>query len=76
MSVPRALFDLIPGEAFIHHGRDGEFLFWAKELTLAKEPGRHVPLTVCCVEPAPHLTPNPSPIGEGDEPLLRETEPV
>jgi hypothetical protein len=72
-ALPRALFDLIPGNAREHSGRDGTF--WTKDVTLAGTPGKHVPLTVFCMEGA-NLTPPPSPIGEGScEPLLREPDP-
>lgn len=50
-AVPRSLFDLIPGEAKSVPGRDGAFTFWTKDVMLAGEPGKHLPLTVYCSEP-------------------------
>ncbi len=63
-SVPRSLFDLIPGDPVEHDL--GVRKFWTKYWMLAGEPGRHVMMTVYCNE-----APSTSPITT----LLRESEP-
>jgi hypothetical protein len=71
--VPRDLFDLIPGEA--HEVLANTYPLLVKEMLLADAPGAHVRLTVYCAEAgSPH--PNPLPMREGEETLLRESESI
>lgn len=71
-SVPRSMFDLIPGESIEHRlvGRK----FWTKMMTLVGEPGKHAPMTVYCDE-APSPQPFPSQVEWGNGALLRESDP-
>ncbi len=70
-SVPRSLFDLIPGEPVEH--RLAARMFWTKSMMLAGEPGRHAPMMAYCDEPP---SPQPSPLhGDGVEALLCEHQP-
>jgi hypothetical protein len=69
--VPRALFDLIPGQvgAFATAFRP----YWTKVMFLADGGGNKLMVTMYCDEPP--TSPQPSPTGEGARTLLREIEP-
>lgn len=75
-SVPRSLFDLIPGEPVEH--RLAARVFWTKSMMLVGEPGKHAPMMAYCDEG--QISPTPPPTSQIDrggdgEALLCEHQP-